>query len=285
MPATGSKRYQELFFGTAGIPRTTPAQTTVDGIRHVRALGLDAMELEFVYGVRMKQELALEVRKVAETSNVHLSVHAPYYINLNAQDEKKLQASKKRILDSATIGTAAGAESIVFHPGFYLRMEKARVYATVRKVLAELVNELEAKSIDAILRPETTGKGSQFGSFEELLELSSELDKVLPCIDFAHLHARAGGKVNSFEEFRDVLSAYEEHLGSEGLTKLHIHVAGIEYTPKGEKNHLNLPDSDLNYRELMRALKVFGCQGLVISESPNLEGDGLLLQKTYGAML
>jgi len=285
MPATTSFKagrwYSKLYFGTAGIPRTTPAKSTVDGVKHIRTLGLAAMELEFVYGVRMKKELALEVRKVAERNNVHLSVHAPYYINLNAQDEKKLRASKKRILDSAMVGTAAGAESIVFHPGFYLNMEKDKVYATIKKGLVEVLTELHEQDIGAILRPETTGKNSQFGSFEELLRLSSELENVLPCIDFAHLHAKAGGKLNSFEEFWAILSSYEEHLGKDALNELHIHVAGIEYTPKGEKNHLNLPESDFNYRELLKALKEFGCGGLLICESPNLEGDALLLQQNY----
>ena len=279
-PKAGS-RYSRLYFGTAGIPRSCLAKSTVDGVKHIRTLGLDAMELEFVYGVRMKKELAVKVRKVAEKNHVHLSVHAPYYINLNAQDEKKLQASKKRILDSAMMGTAAGARSIVFHPGFYLNMEKDRVYATVKKVLQEIITELDEQSIGATLRPETTGKPSQFGSFEELLSLSSELENVLPCIDFSHLHARAGGKFNSLEEFRSILSRYEEHLGKDALNDLHIHVAGIEYTPKGEKNHLNLPESDFNYRELLKALKEFGCRGLLISESPNLEGDAHLLQQTY----
>ena len=288
MPATTSFKaggwYSKLYFGTAGIPRSTPGNNTVDGVKHIRTLGLDVMELEFVYGVRMKKALAVEVRKVAERNNVHLSVHAPYYINLNAQDKKKLKASKKRILDSAMVGMAAGARSIIFHPGFYLNMEKERVYATVKKVLEEVLTELHEQDIGAILRPETTGKGTQFGSFQELLRLSSELEGVLPCIDFAHLHARAGGKFNSFEEFRSILSSYEEHLGKDALNQLHIHVAGIEYTPKGEKNHLNLPESDFNYRELLKALKEFGCGGLLICESPNLEGDALLLQQSYEEM-
>jgi len=136
--------HQELLFGTAGIPRSCPGKTTVDGVKHVRKLGLDAMELEFVYGVRMRRELANEVRKTAGEAKVKLSVHAPYYINLNAQDEAKLQASKQRILDSALMGSLAGAKSIVFHPGFYLKMEKEQVYQRVKEVLEGLVTELRS---------------------------------------------------------------------------------------------------------------------------------------------
>ena len=276
--------YKELYFGPAGIPHSTPRKSTADGVKEVRSLSLDAMEIEFVYGVNLRPEAAEKVRKIAEKEEVRLSVHAPYYINLNAQDEKKMVASKRRIVDSAIVGSLAGAHSIVFHPGFYLKMEKSRVYKNIKKTLEEVVEMVKERGAEVILRPETTGKHTQFGSLEELFSLSSEIEGVLPCLDFSHLHARAGGRVNSYEEFCTILSSYESHLQKESLKNMHIHVSGIEYTDKGEKNHLNLRDSDFKYFELIKALKEFECAGLVISESPNLEEDALLLKKIYKEM-
>jgi deoxyribonuclease IV len=131
-----------------------------------------------------------------------------------------------------------------------------------------------------MLRPETTGKSSQFGSLTELLEMSAEIEGIMPCYDFAHLHAR-GGELNSYKEFCGILDMIEEYLGREGLDNMHIHVSGIEYSLKGEKNHLILQESDLDYEGLVKAWKDYDIKGTVICESPNLEGDALLLQDLY----
>jgi deoxyribonuclease-4 len=242
------------------------------------------MEIEFVRGVRMKEEMAQDVFETASAENVALSVHAPYYINLNSAEQEKIEASVKRIYESARIGALCGAESIVFHPAYYQKDSSEKVYSRVVRLLGDLSSRLSEENVNAVLRPETTGKPSQFGSLEELLQLSSEIDGVLPCIDFAHLHARSGGEENSYDEFSHTLSRIEDMLGRERLDDMHIHVSGIGYGPKGEQKHLNLEESDLNYTELMKSFKDFNIKGLVICESPNLEGDALLLKNTYDSL-
>ncbi|MEK6937589.1 MAG: TIM barrel protein, partial [Nanoarchaeota archaeon] len=129
--------------------------------------------------------------------------------------------------------------------------------------------------------PETTGKPTQWGDLKEILRLSQELEQVLPCIDFSHLHARTGGKNNTYEEFRQMLVEVEKAKGREALNNMHIHVSGINYTAKGERNHLNLQESDLNYKDLIKAWKEFKIKGVVISESPNIEGDALLMKEEW----
>ncbi|MCX6804232.1 MAG: TIM barrel protein, partial [Candidatus Diapherotrites archaeon] len=109
----------------------------------------------------------------------------------------------------------------------------------------------------------------------------SQIDNVLPCIDFSHLHARSGGKMNTYTEFLEVLEKSERMLGKEFLKNMHCHVSGIAYSQKGEKNHLILEESDFNYKELLHALKEMDCKGLVICESPNIETDALLLKKIF----
>ncbi|MBP2030109.1 deoxyribonuclease-4 [Methanohalophilus levihalophilus] len=270
-----------LLFGTAGTPISAKGKGSAGGIRRIRELGLGCMELEFVRGVRMKEDTAKEIAAVATENDVALSVHAPYYINFNSREPEKIEASIKRIYDSARIGSLCGASSIVFHPAYYHGEDSETVFEKVMESLDKLRKTFEEKGINVILRPETTGKGSQFGSLEETLKMSAEMEGVMPCIDFAHLHARANGEVNTYEEFANCLSLVEEYLGKEGLKDMHIHISGIEYTPKGEKNHLVLKESDLNYHDLMKALKDFSAEGLVICESPNLEADALLLQETF----
>ena len=273
--------HKELLFGTAGAPYSSAKGTTIEGIRRVKELGLGCMEIEFVRGVKMGANSAKEVQKKATYENVALSVHAPYYINLNSPEPEKIDASIKRIYDSALIGSICGARSIVFHPAYYQKDNPEDVFSRVLQKLQELTARMAEEGIDAILRPETTGKPTQFGSLDETLNMCSQLEKVLPCIDFAHLHARSNGKENSYEEFAAVFEKVENVLGREALENMHVHISGIEYGPKGEKNHLRLQESDLKYVELLQVFKDFRVKGLVISESPDNEGDALLLKKTY----
>lgn len=277
-------KFKELLFGTAGIPLSTVPSNTENGISRVRELGLGAMELEFVKGVHVKKEKTAGVREVAEKEKIVLTCHGSYYINLNALEKEKLGASKERILQAAKIANACGAWSLTFHAAYYMKLEKEKVFENVKKGLKGIVDKLRDEGNGIWIRPETTGKRSQFGELEEILKLSEEVEGVMPCIDFSHLHARSNGKNNSYEEFAQILGQVEESLGREGLNNMHCHVAGIEYGEKGERNHLNLQDSDLKYGELCKALKEFKCKGIVISESPNIEEDALLLQKSYNSV-
>ncbi len=247
-------------------------------------MGLDGMELEFVRGVRMREEKAKKVRKLAEELGLTLTVHAPYWINLYAREREKLEASIKRIYDSARIGAMAGARDIVFHPAYYLGDEPRKVHRQVVSILKDLTARLKEEGIEVVLRPETTGKPSQYGSLEEVLELSAEVDGVLPCIDFAHLHARGGGILLKPEDVARVLDKVREYLGDEALKRLHIHISGIAYGKKGERHHLNLEESDLIWRDILRVLKEYGADGTIVSESPNIEGDALLMKRYWQSL-
>lgn len=271
---------KDLLFGTAGIPRSSKGTSSVSGIKRIRELDLDCMELEFVQGVRMSEKGAKNVLEAANNEDVALSVHAPYYINLNSYEEKKLKASLERIYNAAKIGSLCGAESIVLHAGFYQKSTKKHTFESISKALKELTGQLRDEGIQAVLRPETMGKRTQFGTLEEVLALSEEIEGVMPCIDFCHLHAREG-KENSYSEFTEILSRVEENLGKEGLSNMHMHISGVEYGTSGEKKHLPLKESDLNYPDLIKSLKEFKAQGRVILESPILEEDALMLRMLY----
>lgn len=277
---------KRLLFGTAGIPIACSSSggKTEDGVRYVRKLGLECMELEFVRSINLDFEKAEKVRKVAEKENVRLSCHAPYYINLNSLEKMKIGASRSRILKSARIAWAAGARSVVFHAGFYMKMDPEKVYQNIKKEIQKVVDILRDEKNRIMIRPELTGKPSQFGSLKELIRLSNELEGVLPCIDFAHLFARSIGKINNYNGFTNVLETLEKGLGKKALKNMHIHMSGIRYGPKGERNHLVLEESSFNWKELLKAWKEFGVRGTVISESPNIEKDSLLMKRTFEVM-
>ena len=269
-----------MLFGTAGVPNSSKDRSTLGGIKRIRELNLDCMEVQFVRGVKMSEKKAIEVGKLAKSLNVVLSVHAPYYVNLNAESEIKVRQSIQRLFDSVRIGVLLNARNIVFHAGYYMKYSKETAYRRIKEALERLVGMIEH---DVVLRVETMGKRNQFGDIDEVVRLSEEVDKVMPCIDISHIHARTRA-FNSYDEFADLLELIENRLGRESLKDMHIHISGIEYDLKGEKRHVNLKESDFNYIEFLRALKDFGADGRVISESPNLEEDALMLKNLYSTL-
>lgn len=270
-----------LLFGTAGIPMSTENRDTQNGISRVKELGLGCMELEFVHSVNITKDKAPAVMERAKKEDILLTCHAPYFINLNSAEPQKWHASVGRIENSAERLYECGGWSVCFHPGFYQSMDKDKVYEKVKDSILGIRKTLDDRGIDLWLRPETTGKETQFGNFDELLRISSESEKILPVFDFSHIHARTGGKYNTEPEFREVLESVEKYTGRRGLDNMHIHLSGIAYSAKGEKNHLILKESDLEYETLLKVWKDFKIKGAVICESPNIEEDALLLQDTY----
>jgi len=270
-----------IYFGTAGVPHSTEKYSSAAGIARISALGLEAMELQFVQRVSMGEESAHQVRQAALDHGVRLSAHAPYYINFNSQAAEKVEASGERLLKAARIAALCGAHSVVFHAGYYHDDPPAVVYGRIKERLQALTEQVRAEGLSICLRPETSGRASQFGDLDEVLRLSAEIAGVRPCIDWGHLYARACGVLNGYSAFGTVLDRVQAFLGKGALSDMHLHVQGMAYTRAGERKHLNLGASDLRYEELAQALLDWGVGGTVVCESPNLEEDALLLKQVY----
>jgi deoxyribonuclease-4 len=272
-----------LIFGTVGTPQSTPKNPggTVGGIRQMQALGLSTLELAWVQSVRVSEGKCAEIKATAEACGIVLSVHAPYFINLNANDDE-WPRSCKRLMDAAHYGHLAGATDIIFHPGSYFGREPGLVLEVAIPRLRQCVADLRAAGNPVTLRPKTMGKSAMLGSFDDTLIMSHEIDGVQPCLDFAHLHARPGdGSVNTYAEWMALLKRVKKQLGARALKQLHIHLSGIAYGPKGEKNHLPLAEADLKYKDLFKALHDSGAAGRVLCESPEMERDALVMQRAW----
>ena len=275
-----------FLFGTVGSPMSTPPKPggTVGGIARMAALGLETQELAWVQSVRVSEAKCAEIKATAAAHGVALSVHAPYFINLNATADE-WPRSRKRLMDAAHYGHLAGATDIIFHPGSYFGRPAAEVLAVAVPRLRGCVAELRAAGNPVSLRPETMGKSAMLGSLEDTLVMAAEIEGVLPCLDFAHLHARPGdGSANSYAEWAAMLALIKKRLGARALKRLHIHLSGIAYGPKGEQHHLTLADADLKYKELFKALRDFQCAGRVLCESPSMEDDARVMQKTWAKL-
>lgn len=269
-------------FGTVGTPKNKPKNPggSVGGIYYLEELGLNALELGWVRSVRVSEKTAENIKIAGQEKDVAISVHAPYYINLNA-DEEEWPKSRERLMAAARAGYQSGATDIVFHPGSYFEQEPAEVLKVALPRLEGCVSELRQERNPVVLRPETMGKGAMLGSLEDTLVMS-ELEGVEPCLDFAHLHARPGdGSMNTYAEWMEVMESYHAALGEESLSRLHCHLSGIEYSEKGEKNHLEISESDFDLIALFKALKASGAGGRILCESPTLEDDALFIKKTW----
>ena len=274
----------KLRIGTAGIPASTKPRSTANAVKRLAELGLRHMEIEFVRGVRMGESTAEQIKALAEEHDISLTVHAPYYVNLNSAEPEKIAASKDRIIQAARAGAWAGARSVTFHAAYYHDDDPAEVFIRVKEHMEEMLARLEEEGIDIRLSPETTGGPSQFGTLEELVRLGEEVPGVYPCVDFSHLFARSLGEYNSYEHFAGTLQLIRDKLGEQALKEMHIHLSGIEYGPKGEKRHLPLEETELKYEDVLRALIDFEAAGWLTCESPILEEDALILQGLYNEL-
>lgn len=255
---------REIIFGPAGLG---PVKSALETLESYSNLGLRACEIAFTYGIYIKPEQCLSIKKKAEELSIELSVHAPYWLNLNSQSEEKKEASKKRIVECCKIGELLGAKVVVFHPGYYGE-NKTKAFETIKNGIIEIMKEINRNNWKIKIAPETMGKVNVFGSVEEISTLVKETNCSF-CIDFAHILARY--KKVDYEKIENLFPQKEWH----------VHFSGIVYGDKGEKFHK--PTKNEEWTELLENLpnekKI-----RIINESPDLINDSINGLKIYNEM-
>ncbi len=267
----------KLYFGPAGVPHKAKKKDTLTGIETIKELGLNAMELEFVYGVKLNEEVASKAKDLANQYKIILTAHAPYYVNLNSNEESKFKNSIRMVMESAKALYLSGGYSVCVHPGWYQKSSKEEAFERVKNAFKTISRMIKEEGYEVWVRPETMEGKAKFGDLDEVLAVCEGLDYILPCIDFAHLRFRNGW--NDSESFKEILNRVEDSLGKEALRNMHIHISGIKMDKAG--THLNLEESDMKWREVLEVLKEYRTLGVLICESPNLEEDTLMLKKYY----
>lgn len=247
-----------------------------DGLGYMKALnkaarmGLGCVEVAFTYGVRMKPEEAEAVGRLARQKGITLSIHAPYYINLAADDPAKLAASKERILASCRMAATMGARNVVFHAGFYQGHAAEKTLARIAKAIEKLQTVVQKNRWAVVLCPETTGKSAQFGSLDECLLLAGKTGCEFT-IDFSHLLARAAGSL----DYGEVLDRLPR--------RFHAHFSGIDFGPKGERKHLKTTRAF--FLPLAGALVSRSLDVTLINESPQPYQDAAMMKRVVGKLL
>jgi deoxyribonuclease IV len=254
-------------FGPARVPsRESPSAA----IALLRKRGFNACEIDFEGGFWMDYEWAAEFGKRAREEKIALSVHAPIAGFMGHVERDKKQRMAVGMLDhSAGIAKAAGAEPVVFHPGFLLGRTRAAAIKSITEQLAELRARLEGKGRAVPFGVEVMGRVREIGSLDDVLEISRRLGWVRPVLDFAHMHATSDGAFTDVEPFAAALEAADEVL--EPGAPFHIHFSDIAYANRNETKHLPYGEGTLRADPLKEALRKFRRTANVISESPDLD--------------
>jgi deoxyribonuclease-4 len=278
-----------ILFGPAGNPLGFNGKT-VDVCDYIRGLGLDAYEYQATYGVRIKKQSAIKLKKNAQKNDIRVSMHAPYYINLSAQKEDVLERSIDRLVQSARAADWIGAYRIVFHPGFYTKYTPQEALRRCKGAISKLMDDLDSLGIKKFtFAPETTGKRSQLGNLDEIIDICHSFDNFSPTIDFAHLHARGRGCIKGLDDYHRILGKLGDVLEDIGnkTQPLHCHFTRIEYTDAGERKHHVLNETEYGppLDLLLESLIECGWYATIICETPFLERDALIMQHTYQNLL
>jgi deoxyribonuclease-4 len=278
-------------FGPAGVPppfRIIGAKLSdVPGL--LREEGLDALEYEAVrWGQKpqIKQQDAENLGREAEKNDVLLSLHGSYFINLSGKKEV-VEASKRRLIACATAAQWMGAYVVVFHPGFYGRVEKSYAFRNCIAAIRDVIEKMNSLGIQKVkLGPETMGRLFQLGTLDEILTICETVEQTQLVIDWSHLHARSKGRFKKVDDFRSVVEEAEKRLGTEAARNMHCHFSKIEYTDKGERRHHILEEARYgpDFQMLAEVIAEFNLRPVIICETPILDIDAMkmrdILRKT-----
>lgn len=261
-------------WGPAGIGGTKEAE---EFLSRYKKQGIQAAEIPFTYQVWIKsKEVAKRIKRAAKKNKIELSVHTQYWINLNSKEKDKVESSKKRILRCAEVGSWLGAKKVVFHCGFYSKMDNAKakdsgigskeeVFQNIKKEILDMKETIKKNKWDIQLCPEVMGKINVFGSIDEISRLVNETGCGF-CIDFAHVLARY--KKYDIEKLK---KAFPQKTW-------HCHFSGIEYGEKGEKHHKRTEKKEI---EKLVSLLPKNKNITIINESPSPIDDTVLSLRIY----
>lgn len=251
-------------------------------------LGLNAYEYQCVRGVHIKEATARKLGEAAREYNIALSIHAPYYISLGSTDPGIRDKTRKHFLDSMWAAKWMGALTVVLHPGGKVGDDRLAALSRAKEHLAELLDIARNEGLgDIVVAPETMGKPAQLGNLDEILELCTVEGKVMPAIDFGHLHAAGAGALTEAADFRAILDRIEAALGAEALTNLHIHYSQIEFTRAGERRHRTTLDEGYgpDFAHLARLITERNLTPTIICESAGRQAeDALVYRQIYESM-
>lgn len=259
--------------------------SSLDAPKWLDEMGLDAYEYQCSKGINISNEKARILGERAREFNVFLSIHAPYYINFASIEEEKRENSIEYIMQTARVADIMGASRITIHPGTCAGMDRKSAFETAKSSFEKLMKRLDDEDLGHIaMCPETMGKINQLGDMDEVIELCGVDERIIPTIDFGHLHARGQGCLNSEEDFLNIFERINNKLGNDRLKHFHCHFSKIEYTKGGEKKHWTFAETQFgpDFKPLAKAIVKWKLEPVIISESKGtMAQDALEMRRIY----
>lgn len=273
-----NEKKEDGIFGVAGVPTNYKGKFK-DLFKWLRDMGLNAYEIQCVYGFKISDANKEIIRNESDTIN--FSIHAPYYINLGSKNLSVVERSKSNMKEGIELAKSIGVNRIIFHPGGgHDNTDEGRKMAI--KQLINAVNEFtsEIDMGDVRLYPEIGGKTANLGSLDEIIEICKNCKFCYPCIDIAHLHAREVGSIVDKNALKVRLEKLQQEL-PEKFKHIHFHAYTINYNDKGEVKHLvhgeNMPDGSIgrpNLEDFVETLHGMNITPWVISEASDSQEIG-----------
>lgn len=271
----------QIIFGPAGKPINFKG-AAFKACKYLADKGLKSYEYQSTYGVRIAEKSASILKKESEENGILMSMHGPYYINLCSKEEEKIDKSIEHLIKTAKAGEWIGAYRLVFHPGFYTNRKPEKALAISKETIKKLLERCEEEGLQNFtFSPETTGKRSQLGNIQEIVDICQSFEHFEPTVDFAHVHARGRGFLNKKEDYNCIFTNIESRLD---IDRLHCHFTTIEYGHGGEIKHHTLAENDKygpNIEDLLKVLIENGWRANIICETPQRDEDSVKMLKLY----
>ncbi len=251
---------------------------------YLKNLGLNGYEVECGRGVRISQAAYDRLPALAKENNILLTLHSPYFISLSGTNEETRIKSVDYIMEAMRAADALGAVKVVVHSGSCAKISREQAMEYAKDTISRALRQMKEEHIRAVFCPETMGKINQLGTLEEVTELCTLDESMLPCVDFGHLNARTLGGIASISDYEKILDHIENKLGFDRLSNMHVHFSKIEYTSGGEKRHLTFDDKQFGpeYEPLMELFAKKNLSASVICESAGTQAeDAALMKKCY----
>lgn len=261
-------------------------KSSLDAPRWLKNRNLDAYEYAFNRGINISEFVAKDLGERCKNNDITLSVHAPYYINLANPDDEMVEKSYDYIINSLKYLKIMQGSRCVFHPGTCGKLKREEAFELLKKRMKELVKRIDEAKLDYdfILCPETMGKSQQLGTYQEIAEICTYADYLVPTIDFGHINSLLQGKLKTEEDFEEIIKYLIDKLGLDKVKKLHIHFSKIMYGAKGEIKHLTMEDNEYGpeFEPLAKVLKKYDLHPVIICESRGTQAeDANLLKEIY----
>ena len=257
---------------------------TADAPAWVKSKGLDIFEYSFGRGINISSQTADEIGAKSIENGVEITVHAPYFINFSGIDPEKVEHSFGYVLSSLKMMKHFSAKRCVFHPGSPMKRPREEAMGRLKENFTVLCQRLKDEGLDNfILCPETMGKKNQMGTVDEIVELCRISDIFYPCVDWGHINAREGGILKTEEDYEKIFDAFENALGRERTSKMHMHFSHIEYGGSGEIKHLTNADTVYGpfHEPLINVIKKRNYEPYILSESAGTQAIDAIEMKNY----